>query len=127
MQKTINKIMASNVGELHSDLASLKKKIKQNAISLINVYGVKEDENYPTIEISVRGKTFITSNEIRVGGYLYYNKTEDYLDITQYEYIDGNIATDEEIGYFPFDELDLDTQIAILDEIVNSFIPPKDK
>lgn len=118
--------MASNVGELHSDLANLKKKIKQNAINLINIYGEKEDDNYPSIEISVRGKTFITSNDIRVGGCLYYNKNEDCLDITQYEYIDGNIATDDEIGCFPFDELDIDIQISILDEIVNSFIPPKD-
>ena len=126
MQNTINKIMASNVGELHSDLANIKKKIKQNAINLINIYGEVECEKYSYIEVSTKGKFFITSNNIRVGGCLYYNKNEDYLDIAQYEYIDENITTDEEIGCFPFDELDIDIQISILDEIVKSYIPPQD-
>lgn len=123
MEKTINKILISNVGELHSNLANLKKKIKENAINFIKIFGEPEFANHSSIRISKRDKTFITSNDIRVGGYLYYNKTEDYLDVTQYEYIDENIATDEEIGYFPFDELDVDLQISILDEIVHSYIP----
>lgn len=130
MQKTINKIMASNVGELHSDLANLKNKVKKNTIELIEVYGeeeiVGEDNNYSLIEVSVRGRTFLSDDNVCVGGYIYYNKKEDSLTITQYEY-DENVSTDDEIGEFPFDELNLDTQIAILDEVVNSHIPPKDR
>lgn len=119
--------MASNVGELHSDLANLKNKVKKTAISLIETYGEKEDDNYSSIEISVRGRTFLISNNTRVGGCLYYIKDEDTLEITEYDYIDENVCTDDEIGPYTFTELDLDTQILILDEIVNSFIPPQDR
>ena len=122
MKHTINKILANNVGELHSDLANLKNKVKKTTIELIEVYG-KKDGLVTCLKISSKDRTFITNDNIRVGGYLSYGTLENYLEVTAYEFVD-NAST---IGVIPFTELDLDTQLMILDEVVNSYVPFKDR
>ena len=96
LKQFVNNIMRSNVADLHSDLRELRTKISKTAITLIQTYG--------------GGNLSININKTK-GDKIWFEN--DTLYITQSHY-------NEEKSYL-FEELDLDKQLNILDEIINTY------
>ena len=105
LKKFVDNIMKSNVAELHSELHTLKSKISKTAINLILTYG--EDNLSLIINKAKNYKIWLENDTLFVNRFYDNGKT-----LVENTYV--------------FEEFNLDTQINILDEIVNSHIPPKD-
>ena len=110
LKQFVNKIMMCDVAKLRKSFHTLKSDIAKTTINLIQTYG-KEDLS---LDITKTGKKYIASNGTIVGDKIWFEH-----DAILISYFDGN-GKEFDDGY-PFEELDLDLQLSILDGIIEIY------
>ena len=88
--KEVRELALQEVGVFSRRYKDLQKDIeKQAQVIALTLGNDIYDINVQSVEISPKnGKTFITSNGTRVGGYLIYDRKNQCLEIQEFEYID---------------------------------------
>lgn len=122
MEEEMKELALKEVNAFRRRYNDLKTDIAHQAKIVVFTLGepMQNNEHVLRVEISPNnGKTFITSSEFHVGGFLCYDKETESLEVGE---LSNNMNEIEIIDYYNFDCVDIDIQINILKEIIENYL-----
>ena len=119
-EKVIKNLALKEIDAFSRRYKDLKKDIASQAKIVAFMLG----EDHPTLENVLRveispkhGKTFVTSDGTRIGGFLSYDMGTKHIQVDELSNMSNEI-----VDYYDFDCIDTDIQISILKEIVENYM-----